>query len=260
MADPMVQSIHRDPALFYWILFPISIVMILTGVLRHYATVLLQTTPKKQALPALREQRSLLRGINLRSNSSAISTTAFVSRKQYLVSAYKDGTFLKDPENRGKPAGNPMTDPAAMEGMMGMMKGNMAMMIPQTLIMGWINAFFAGFVIMKLPFPLTIRFKSMLQSGVATRDLEVRWVSSLSWYFLNLFGLQSVFIFILGNDNAANQMAQQMSQMNPGAGAGIFQPGQDPDKMFQSEAENLEVVEHEYILKGVEDRLLASIE
>lgn len=30
---------------------------------------------------------------------------------------------------------------------MGMMKGNMAMMIPQTLIMGWINAFFAGFVV-----------------------------------------------------------------------------------------------------------------
>lgn len=57
--------------------------------------------------------------------------------------------FLKDPENRGKAAGNPMTDPAAMEGMMGMMKGNMAMMIPQTLIMGWINAFFAGFVISK---------------------------------------------------------------------------------------------------------------
>ena len=53
----------------------------------------------------------------------------------------------------------------------------------------------------KLPFPLTIRFKSMLQSGIATRDLDVRWVSSLSWYFLNLFGLQSVFIFILGNDN-----------------------------------------------------------
>lgn len=63
------------------------------------------------------------------------------------MSAYKDGAFLKDPENRGKAAGNPMTDPAAMEGMMGMMKGNMAMMIPQTLIMSWINAFFAGFVI-----------------------------------------------------------------------------------------------------------------
>ncbi|MCJ1265199.1 ER membrane complex subunit 3 [Lobaria immixta] len=260
MPTQLVQTIHRDPALFYWILFPITIVMILTGVLRHYATVLLATTPKKQPLPNLREQRSLLRGINLRTNSHAISPSSFNARKTYLVSAFKDGAFLKDPESRGKPAGNPMTDPAAMEGMMGMMKGNMAMMIPQTLIMSWINAFFAGFVIMKLPFPLTLRFKSMLQSGVATRDLDVRWVSSLSWYFLNLFGLQSVFIFILGNENAASQMAQQMSQMNPGAGApAMFQPGQDPDKTFLSEAENLEVVEHEYILKGIEDRLLATI-
>lgn len=55
--------------------------------------------------------------------------------------------------------------------------------------------------IVKLPFPLTIRFKSMLQSGVMTRDLDVQWVSSLSWYFLNLMGLQSVFGFILGSDN-----------------------------------------------------------
>ena len=55
---------------------------------------------------------------------------------------------------------------------------------------------------------------------------------------------------------AASQMAQQMSQMNPGAQAGMFQPGQDSDKMFLSEAENLEVVEHEYILKGVEQRFL----
>jgi len=40
-----------------------------------------------------------------------------------------------------------MGDPAMMEGMMGAMKGNVAMMVPQTLIMGWINAFFAGFVL-----------------------------------------------------------------------------------------------------------------
>ena len=129
---------------------------------------------------------------------------------------------------------------------------------------------------MKLPFPLTLRFKSMLQSGVATRDLDVRWVSSLSWYFLNLFGLQSIFIFILGNDNgrfsrpihipplitnvivviAASQMSAQMAQMNPGANA--LQPGQDPDKMFQSEAENLEVLEHWSILDRVEERLLVN--
>lgn len=65
-------------------------------------------------------------------------------------------------------------------------------------------------------------------------------------------------VAVLIESYIANQMASQMAQMNPGAaGTGMFQPGQDPDKMFLSEAENLEVVEHEYILEGVEDRVLA---
>ena len=88
-----------------------------------------------------------MRGVNLRTNANVISPTSFQARKTYLVSAYKDGAFLADPESRGKPRPNPITDPAAMEGMMGMMKGNVAMMVPQTLIMGWINTFFSGFVI-----------------------------------------------------------------------------------------------------------------
>lgn len=51
-------------------------------------------------------------------------------------------------------------------------------------------------------------------------------------------------------------MSQQMAQMNPAAGANPMQPGQDPDKMFQAEAENLEVMEHYCILDGIEERLL----
>lgn len=57
---------------------------------------------------------------------------------------------------------------------------------------------------------------------------------------------------------AANQMSQQMAQMNPAANANPFGPGQDPDKMFLAEAENLEVMEHYSILNGVEERLLRS--
>jgi hypothetical protein len=110
---------------------------------------LLQTTPKKQDLPKIRQQRSLVRGVNLRTNANVISPASFQARKGYMVQAYQEGKFLADPESRGKPRPNPMSDPAAMEGMMGMMKGNMAMMIPQSLIMGWINAFFSGFVISK---------------------------------------------------------------------------------------------------------------
>jgi ER membrane protein complex subunit 3 len=85
--------------------------------------------------------------VNLRNNASVLTPAAFAIRKEYLVSAYKDGKFLKDPASRGQPPANPMTDPAGMDAMMGMMKGNMMMMVPQTLIMSWINAFFSGFVL-----------------------------------------------------------------------------------------------------------------
>jgi hypothetical protein len=105
------------------------------------------TAPKKQDLSSIREQRSLLRGINLRANANAISPASFKTRRDYLVNAYESGAFLKEPDKKGQAPPNPMTDPAAMDGMMGMMKGNMAMIVPQTLIMGWINAFFSGFVI-----------------------------------------------------------------------------------------------------------------
>jgi ER membrane protein complex subunit 3 len=159
------------------------------------------STPKKQDLLAMREQRSLLRGINLRTNANNISPASFLARKTHMISAFQAGAFLKNPESKGQPPANPMSDPAAMDGMMGAMKGQMAMIIPQTLIMGWINAFFSGFVVLRMPFPLTPRFKQMLQSGVATRDLDVRWVSSISLYFICLFGLQSVFIYLLGSDN-----------------------------------------------------------
>ncbi|RMZ09200.1 hypothetical protein D0860_04372 [Hortaea werneckii] len=255
MAGPVEQQIHRDPALFYWILLPITVVMVLTGILRHYLSTLLQSTPKKQALGKMREQRSLMHAQMLRANHQQISKSAFERRKDVFITGAKEGLYLQDgPDSRGKAKPNPLSDPAQMEGMMGAMKGNVTMMVPQSLIMGWINAFFSGYVIMKLPFPLTPQFKQMLQAGVGTRDLDVRWVSSLSWYFLTLFGLQPVYNFILGSNNAASQMAQQMQQQQMGANP--MGGAEDPNKIFLSEAENLEVVEHRYILEGVEDRLL----
>jgi hypothetical protein len=47
---------------------------------------------------------------------------------------------------------------------------------------------------------------------------------------------------------------QQQQMANPMAG-----PGQDPDKQFKAEAENLAVVEHYSVLDDVEDRLLARL-
>lgn len=52
---------------------------------------------------------------------------------------------------------------------------------------------------------------------------------------------------------ATQQMAQAQMGQNPMGGQ------EDADKIFHNEVENLEVVEHRYILDGVEDRLLAKL-
>ena len=59
---------------------------------------------------------------------------------------------------------------------------------------------------------------------------------------------------------AASQISQQMlgqqASPNPSANVNPFGPGQDPNKLFLAEAENLEVMEHYSILDGVEERVL----
>jgi len=200
-----------------------------------------------------------------------------------------------------------LTDPAAMEGMMGGMKNQVVMMIPQMVIMGWINFFFQGFVLsrslthtlwmeknasptltflfpfslVKLPFPLTFGFKSMLQRGIDTPDMDVRWVSSLSWYFLNWFGLNGLYRVILGSDNGAySQMGVffspffctfshtsgtaandkrdlATSPFAPVGGTSTGQP-QDYHKLFTAEAESLQLAEgiYKWVGDGIEERIL----
>jgi hypothetical protein len=93
--------------------------------------------------------------MTLRSNGNHILRSTFETRKRFLQAAFQRGEYLKDPESRGQPPANPLTDPGGMDQMMNMMKGNMVMFIPQTVIMGWINFFFSGFVLRISPFVTT---------------------------------------------------------------------------------------------------------
>lgn len=81
-------------------------------------------------------------------------------RRTHLARVLGDGSYLDPEEQRAReralnrraddPAElpkNPLTDPAAMEPMMEQGKKSLVMMVPQTVIMGWINFFFSGFVL-----------------------------------------------------------------------------------------------------------------
>jgi len=81
--------------------------------------------------------------------NSPIPPNLYTSISRHLVEDFEAGTYLKDGPPKGDaPATppNPM-DPAAMDGMMAGMKTQMVMMVPQMVIMGWINFFFQGFVL-----------------------------------------------------------------------------------------------------------------
>ena len=57
-----------------------------------------------------------------------------------------------------------------------MMKGNLLNVVPMLVIGGWINWAFSGFLTTKVPFPLTYRFKPMLQRGCETLvSLDASW-------------------------------------------------------------------------------------
>ena len=118
----------------------------------------------------------------------------------------------------------------------------------------------------------------MMQRGIETQDMDVRWVSSLSWYFLNLFGLNGLFRLILGSDNGMSSIeksgfltplsikiflaadsAQDMSGAPPFVGMPGAQAGpQDYVKLFAAEKDNLEFAEGQYSWVGdsVERRVL----
>ncbi|MBW0530272.1 hypothetical protein O181_069987, partial [Austropuccinia psidii MF-1] len=252
------------------VLLPITFVMLLIGILRHYAIELLQANPKPIPLVELRQQRILVRSACFRNNCQILNRKRFESRQRLLIQALSDGRYLsqedansKSPANtkdgnavakNSSSASNPPNplDPANMEGMMDGLKKQMVMMIPQTVIMGWINAFFYGFVCVKLPFPLPIGFKQMLQRGIETPNMDITWVSSLSWYFLNLFGLNSIYRLLLGDENAADGSAALA--MGGASNMGLSPQAMDYKKLYQTEIENLKLIDHQYVCD--EDRNL----
>ncbi|CAN6472124.1 unnamed protein product [Victoria cruziana] len=237
----MAEDLVLDTAIRDWVLIPLSVVMVLIGVLRHFVSKLLRSSQPPD-VKMLKEGQVVLRARNLRAGANFIPASSFRSRKAYFTN--EENGLLFVPKGQAQNAQAQMFSDPNMA--MDMMKKNLSMIIPQTLTFAWVNFFFSGFVAAKIPFPLTQRFRGMLQNGIDLSTVDVSYVSSRSWYFLNLFGLRGLFSLILGEENATDD-AQRMMQMSGGFGF-------DPTRSLSAEKDSLDIVQHEWMLPQMEQR------
>lgn len=247
-----------------WVFLPIVLITFLVGVIRHYVSLLI-TSQKKVELTQVQDSQVLIRSRMLRENGRYISKQGFYMRRHYFNN--EENGYFKT-QKRAAPAQTAMPDPSMMTEML---KGNVTNVLPMVVIGGWINWMFSGFVTTKVPFPLTLRFKPMLQrgnlinddffytcfnhflfSGIELVSLDAAWVSSASWYFLNVFGLRSIYALVLGENNAADQSRLMQDQMS---GAAMSMPI-DPKVAFKAEWEALEISSHKWALADLDNEVL----
>ena len=129
------------------------------GVVRAHLTILLRDDkkPTQQNVKDLQNMQLLKRSNRFRTHCAFLPASAHRMRKQYFV----QDEFRERPKAETETdANNPMAQMQDPTQMMGMMKQNFAAIIPNMLLLGWVSYFFSGFVLVKLPFPLTERFRS----------------------------------------------------------------------------------------------------
>jgi len=232
----MSTELLLDPAIRTWVFLTIIVITFLVGIVRHYIA-LMFTSKKKLEMQQVQDSQYLMRCRLLRENGRFLTRSAFQSRKAFLCD--EENGYVCKAMQRPSAMANPMSDPTMMTDML---KGNLLNVLPMIVIGGWINWTFSGFVTTRVPFPLTLRFKPMLQRGIELASLDASWVSSASWYFLNVFGLRAIYALVLGEENAADQARVMEEQMS---GAAMAMP-QDPKQAFKAEWEALQMCQHEF--------------
>lgn len=264
-------TILLDPDIRDWVVLPLFVIMVAAGLLRHYVG-LWMTAAKEPLNPVVSRQQATLRHVmKIRSPAGHyMSTWRWQVRKQHAMTLLQEQADWaeKAHEKMSKEgaSGGGEDDPmAAMMNPMGMMKGNMVFMVQNMVMMQGIQHFFSGFILLKIPFSLTAGFKNMFQKGLADLpDLEPSYVSSVSWYFLVMYGLRSFFKLVVGDPSLEVREQEQLLTQ----GFGYHTPnamgkGADPEalaKQMRQEAENMDLFlnSHKSEFDSVEKRLLGS--
>lgn len=179
-------DLELDPQIMIWVVIPIFCMMVGFTVIKRFALILLKRRTPVQSPEEAREDEYILYAQKLRENGAVLSN--YSAEAKYIAQELRKGSYLAKPDT----GITGLLSPRGMETTFNGLRLQAFTFLPQAIIMQWISLFFPGLIVLKLPFPLTARFKEMFQSGINTRELDVRWVSSISWYILLFLTLDSI--------------------------------------------------------------------
>lgn len=134
-----MHQLALDTRIRDWVLLPIFIVLFLFGILRHYVTLILRSKVRPDPT-TIRRTQTLQRAQYVRENAGYIPSTSFNIRRSFFTK--KETGILQ--ENIKPNTLTAMTDPTNM---VEMMKNNMATVIPNIIMLGWVSYFYSGFVV-----------------------------------------------------------------------------------------------------------------
>lgn len=281
-----------DPKIKTHVLLPITIIMLLVHILREMLNIIIMPQPQLDKMETVREEQHLQRCTISATNSwTCLCESEWESKKANLVETYNKQSnlnkILENPpstdtkkvkknntdqdENEFK---NPFAQAGINEFLWNGMKSNLLNYLPQPILLYYMSHLFRGYIVMKLPFALTSNFKSMFQSSISTPDLDVSYVTGISWYFVNLlsvdglskaikslmFGIGSMFnkpeVDILLNTSliikSGGKTISDKQQQQPDLGFG--KPKKDD--VFRKQVEVVKHVKYNSCLADIEKRFV----
>jgi len=225
----VTDALQLDPSLLVWALLPIMVITACVSFGRVLMSILLKSDTSKVDVKDHQYKQTLQRAARLRANGRYLTAEAIKNREKFFL-APDGGKLIADDI--------PAPDPSEALSKLGNMNmgGQMVMMVTQMTMYTFINNFFPGFVIMKLPFPITERLRPLLQNGLSVPTLDVSYVTCLSWYFLVMFGM-APFVSLLASKLSKADFSDVMLQQQMGMGMQAKQPQQfDAKKALGAEA------------------------
>jgi hypothetical protein len=157
------QNLLLDSNIRDWVVLPLLVIMIAAGLLRHHVSVWLRTTSKPIPYHDVQARNLLQRVARLHSVSNISKVKWEARRRYYSTGLLRDEMARleeekKQQEELAKNDSAKMEDFNPMSTMMDAVKGNAVFMVQNMVMMQGISFFFQGFVLLKVPFPLTNGF------------------------------------------------------------------------------------------------------